>query len=102
MHEHNLTDTKSRNIMNLKLVSAFLLLAGNTLQLCYANSNMTYTDDVIRVRTRREGRRRDVGGASNLFRSLTVDPKDRQANVWNVINSMESYKTNIKLFSSTR
>jgi hypothetical protein len=87
--------------MNLKLVSAFLLLVGNTLQLCNANSNMTFTDDVVRVRTRREGRR-DVGRASNVFRSLTVDPKDRQANVWNKINSMESYKTNSKLFSSTR
>jgi len=88
--------------MNLKLVSAFLLLVGNTLQPCNANSrNMTYTDDVIRVGTRREGRR-DAGRASNVFRSLTVDPKDRQANVWNKINSMESYKTNSKLFSSTR
>jgi len=64
---------------------------------------MTLTD-VIRIRdrtTRREGRR-DMGGASNVFRSLTVDPNDRQANVWNMINSMESYKTNTKIFASTR
>jgi hypothetical protein len=84
--------------MNLKLVSAFLLLVGDTLHLCSATSNMTYTDDVVRVRTRREGRR----DASSAIRSLTVDPTDRQANVWNTINSMESYKTNTKLFSSTR
>ena len=91
-------DTKSNCKMNLKLVSAFLLLVGDTLHLCSATSNMTYTDDVVRVRTRREGRR----DASSAIRSLTVDPTDRQANVWNTINSMESYKTNTKLFSSTR
>jgi hypothetical protein len=99
--------------MNSKssLFALLFLLVGNNLHLvlCKAHSsNFTATTaidlhDVIRVRSRREGGRQvakinEVGVERSLYR----DPMDRQGDVWKMINSMETYKTNSRQFASTR
>ena len=89
------------DIMKYLSFAAAILLA-NPFELCKADGNLRLVDKVMRT-SRGQAKVEPTGVTGNNTRSLAiVNPNDRQANVWSMINTIEDYKSNERVYSSSR
>jgi hypothetical protein len=112
---HNFIPKKikmKRNIMYARIATIFLHLLLNA---CHAatvttedgsigRSSYPYHElDIPSIPVRRNDPKHAQQSRNEVMtRSLVRNPMDRQAHVWEIIGTMESYKKDEKLFATTR